>query len=539
MTAFFVRTDRSVAGPFTGVELREAALAGIIRHDAVISGAAEGPWYRASDIGLFSDKNIALPHPPDTSVPLYQVRGMHGAFQGPFKLRELIGFAARGMLPADALLQSNRSSDWIPARRIRILSACLNGDLVLIDDSGNVILRSTAAANPRDGADVQATRAPIEVAKSVSTNDRTAIASSISRDEAEFGERLSIQQESVDHASDKSPSVFAQVWERIRIREWFPWDLRFLIRPRLAIQLVCLVLVFAGVASAFSFWKQIGLRRDQIIGDWTGMANSDQNELPTFGLSLRADGRCVMFNTQGPSWTGDFVWAQRSDDQNGFEQMAPFSTVFDQVAPQHQAGNIMPTDGYIRLKGFVKEPPIIDGRSVRDLFLRRDGDTLRIGYLASVHWTQQTKRMEAGWMTATAWRTSRADLATELRSLAKDLRVPTDQFGGATPMHLSEAIDAVHQGIPSTAGSSEAMLHECLAYSSTVSTGYLLANYGLPDEARRIYRFEIPQLRGGPSFDGSQVVRYGELKFIFSAEGQLRYLMLVPNLGRQARSASE
>ena len=145
MTEFFVLTDRYIVGPLTGVELREAALAGILRHDGIVGGSREGPWYSAADIGLFSEKKAALPHPPDIHVPQYQVRGMPGAFQGPFKLRELIGFAARGMLPADALLQGDDSDEWIEVRRYRVLAAVLAGELVVVDESGNVVVRNAMA----------------------------------------------------------------------------------------------------------------------------------------------------------------------------------------------------------------------------------------------------------------------------------------------------------------------------------------------------------------------------------------------------------
>jgi hypothetical protein len=335
--------------------------------------------------------------------------------------------------------------------------------------------------------------------------------------------------ESVKEPAVGSPSKLAQLWTRLQIREWVPWDLRGTIRPRLAMQLVCLMLLFAGVASAFSFWNRIALDREQVIGDWIGVA-AEPSEYPPFGLSLRADGQCVVFNTGGDSWTGDYVWEERSDDQSGFESISPFSTEFDQVSPQHQVGNVLPTDGYIRLQGFVKDPPVIDGHPVRDLFLRRDGNRLRIGYITSVHWTRQDKTVEAGWMDAIESRTAPRDIAFELRSLEKEVRVPAELFGGETPMHLSEAIDAVRLGIASPHGAAESTLHECLTYSATVTAGYLLANYGLPDEARRIYRFEIPQLRNGPSFAGAQIVRYGDLKFVFSPAGELLYLVLVPSI---------
>jgi hypothetical protein len=103
MTEFFIKTDAGVLGPFSGVELRELALAGILRPDSNLSATAHGPWQLAGSAGLFSEKKTPLPHPSDVQLTRYQVRGMAGAIQGPFKLRELIGFAARGMLPAETI----------------------------------------------------------------------------------------------------------------------------------------------------------------------------------------------------------------------------------------------------------------------------------------------------------------------------------------------------------------------------------------------------------------------------------------------------
>lgn len=527
MAGFFVRIDRAVAGPFTGIELREAALAGIIRHDAVIGGSTEGPWFKAADVGLFSDKQTPLPHPAGTIVPQYQARGMPGAFQGPFKLRELIGFAARGMLPGDALLQSNRSSEWIPVRRIRVLSACLDGELVLLDDDGKVVLR-TASTDSR-AVDATHTRAPIEVAKSVRQDDVTTVASKISRDRDDASDARWTNPPPSEEPEEKAPSRLSLAWARLRSVDWVPSVVRTSLRPRLAMQLACVMLLFAGAASAYSYWNQIALDPEQVIGNWIGVT-PESSEHPPFGLSLRSDGRCVIFNTTGDCWTGDYIWEDRIIDQSGFASMSPFSTQFDQASPQHQVDKVLPTDGYIRLQGFVKDPPVIDGHPVRDLFVRREGEQLRVGYITSVSWTPESKTVEAGWMETVESPTVTRDMATELRGLDKDLRAPTELFGGASPLHLSEAIDAVRLGIPSPHSSSEAPLHECLTFSSTVTAGYLLANYGLPDEARRIYRFEIPKLRGGPSFHGAQIVRYGELKFVFSPRGELLYLALVPSI---------
>ncbi len=531
MTAFFVQTDRCISGPFTGVELREAALAGIIGPDAVVGGSQQGPWFRATDIGLFSEKKTPLPHPPGTHIPHYQVRGMSNAFQGPFKLRELIGFAARGMLPADALVQSDCSDNWVRARRYSVIAACLNGELVLTDGTGKLVLRSNVLAknsNPEDT--LQGARAPIELAKTVDASEVAKVPPPPPISQT-HGVAVAQPEPQRIHApeleSTRPPSRLAQMWSSrvVPIREALADLLGRLAHPRLAIQLVCLVLVFAGVASAFSFWKQMSMRRDEAIGDWVCMP-SDNGEL-SFGISLRADGRCVIFNMRGASWSGDFDWVQRRDDSNGFQQIAPFSTVFDQLGPTHQAGPIKPTDGYIHLSGFVKEPPMIDGHPVRDLFLRREGDQLRLGYLTSVDWTEHTKSMQAGWMTATKLNNKRPDVGGKLQTIEPELPVPTADFGGQKPMHISKAIDAVQEGVPSGSGAAQTFVYGTLTYSNKVNAAYLLKHFGLPDEARPLFPFEVPEMRNGPSFEGVQLVRYGDLKFFLSNDGQLRYLSLV------------
>jgi hypothetical protein len=111
MAAFFIRTDAVASGPFTGVELREAAMAGILSPDSMIAGAPEGPWILASNAGLFSEKRVALPHPPNVAVPQYQVRGMPGAFQG----RRRIAKRRNGSLGSCG---ANQDSVGLPAWRV-------------------------------------------------------------------------------------------------------------------------------------------------------------------------------------------------------------------------------------------------------------------------------------------------------------------------------------------------------------------------------------------------------------------------------------
>ena len=524
MSTFYLLTDHAVAGPFSGLELREAALAGILRHDGIVGASAQGPWYKASDIGLYSEKKTPLPHPPDTSVPQYHVRGMPGAFQGPFKLRELIGFAARGMLPPDALIQVDETDTWEEVRRFRMLSAVLKGALVLVDDRGKLLVRNISAADPEKHLQVEGTHAPIDLVQAADMHEATSRERTASDDEApdEQWTAPSIAF-GPGETSAPAPSKVASLWSACRQRmprpqRWIP--------PRLAIQIVCLLLVFAGVASAFTYWKQLGLQRDAVIGDWIAYDPLGEQDSPVCGISLKPDGQCVIFNATGDSWTGDFVWESWRRDSSEFHPASPVSTVVSQPSPTHRVGTIESTDGFVRLQGFVKDPPQIDQHPVRDLFLRRDSDRLFVGYLTAVHWTSEETRMEAGWMQMNRWMAPRPDPVAELRRLEVELPVPVGEFGGEKPPHLSAAIDAAQRGV-SGGESEDVILHESMAYSLKVDAAYLLQHYGVPDEARRIYRFEIPNLRNGPSFDGAQVVRYGRLKFFLSSDGRLRYVAYV------------
>ncbi len=161
------------------------------------------------------------------------------------------------------------------------------------------------------------------------------------------------------------------------------------------INALCVLLAVAGIGAAYSYWRNMGMSPNEILGDWVGGGESG---VPAFGISFRADHSCVVFSTQGESWSGDYAWATRTDDGSGFTEIDPFSAVVDKIDAAHQSGPVLPTDGYIRLRGFIEDPPMIGGHRIGDCFLRRDGENLRIGYLSNVTWTQSAKTMEAGWM---------------------------------------------------------------------------------------------------------------------------------------------
>ena len=134
---------------------------------------------------------------------------------------------------------------------------------------------------------------------------------------------------------------------------------------------------------------------------------------------------------------------------------------------------------------------------------------------------------QGGWMTAIKLQSKRPNVTAKLKTIAEELPVPIGSFGGQTPLHLSKAIDAVQQGVPVIGGSKSEFAHETPTYSIKVNAAYMLKHFGMPDEARTLFPFEVSNLRGGHSLQDAQLVRYGDLRFLFSIEGELRYLAMV------------
>ncbi len=540
MTAFFVKTEQSSAGPFTGVELREAALAGIVGPQCQIGGGPNGPWVKAEDAGLFSEKKLPLPHPPGTTVPQYQVRGMQGGLTGPFKLRELIGFAARGMLPTDAMLKSDSSHEWISLDRIPVLVACLCGQLVVLGESGKVHLRTRSASTGQattSSQAVEATLAPVQATKSI---DITTSSAHVRRDTAApepqlvivGDEGLVIEEDEVDTVteteldeSDKSAESGesgASKRRRLRLPE-FRFDLPASLRPRLIVNVLCLLIAFVGIGGAYSYWRHIAMSSHEILGDWIGGGKAG---IPVFGLSFREDGSCVIFNTQGECWSGDYAWATRSDDSAGFQDIDPFSAEVDKIDPADEIGPVQPTDGYIRLRGFVEDPPMIGRHRVGDCFLRRENETLRIGYLANVTWTQTAKTLDAGWIAVRPLQVNKGvDVMTDLESMEFE-QPPVRGYSVEKSAHISAAITALKNSQETDALDGD-VDNGSTCYSIAVDAEYLLRTYGIPDEARPLYPFEIPQLSLGQSFEGSQIVRYGKLKLFVRSDGTLQYVSIM------------
>ena len=528
MTAFFVRTDDSAAGPFTGVELREAALAGIVRHDSQIGAGPQGPWTKAGDAGLFSQNKLPLPHPRGTRVPTYQVRGMQGGLTGPFKLRELIGFAAHGMLPSDAMLNSEISEEWISLERIGVLAACLSGSLVLLGESGKVHLRTRSGTTEGSRGDHtrEAVHAPGERSKSIDVTQATLTPTR----QQDVPQRLNVDDEDLEiEAAATAATSAAEVpaeastastsRRRLRLPE-LPFQLPNAIPRRLIIHAAWLLLIIVGFGGAYSYWRNIGMGAGEIVGDW--IVDGDAGTI--FGVSFREDGTLVVFNAAGNSFTGDYVWAHSSTAE--FRSGTPFTMKIDERSEGHQAGTIEPTDGYIRLRGFVDELPRFGGHALVDCFLRRDGANLNIGYLTKVTWTQTEKMIEAGWMHARPAQGSSANIIDALAQIEKE-RLPVGDHEVADVPHIAEAInqlrsstemDALDGDVNSGSG----------CYSHVVNAAYLLKNFGMPDEARPLRPHEVPYAAsGGPAFQGAQVVRYGQLTLILRMDGTVQHIAII------------
>jgi len=477
MAAFFIRTDAVASGPFTGIELREAAIAGILRPDSVIAGAPEGPWILASDAGLFSEKRVALPHPPEVSVPQYQVRGMPGAFQGPFKLRELIGFAARGMLPSDALLQSDASEPWVPVERIKILSACLQGELALIDQRGNVIRRAVhPTAQPLSMA---AARAPVEVSRSADSRDSTAFAST-SEEATVVPSPSSVA--SKKQAVNVSPVSESQSgWLRVHLQDLRSRvsDLSRINDGMIGRRILFLSLGLVGIlilASAVFRWRNLSMQRTQLLGEWIGNSPSRDGGTPfQFGIAFRPDGHCVVFNPTGASWTGDFQWIERIDQAEGLQKIEAFTVSIDTAEPQHSLDIVRSSDGYLRFFGPNDNAPTIDGHRVADAFVRRENQTLLVGYLTTVQYSPGKKQLQAAWIATTlASKAMAGSLGPEARELS--VMKPTE----------------------------------------------LLAAFGVPDEARPAYPFEIPSARRDGQDSNAQMLRFMNKKWMLYSDGRMK-----------------
>ena len=557
MTAFFIKTDTSAVGPFTGIELREAALAGILNPDSVIGGDPNGPWLRAVDVGLFSDKRLPLPHPPNTTVPQYHIKGLLVKADGPFKLRELIGFAARGMIRPDAHLQSNVAPEWFPINGIPMLKAVLKGDLVMLGEDGKVVRRvhveSQQVGQPASEKFAPPSRAPQIVAADAPTQEpaekssQTQIRQSVAPIDAvprvasstpsrlssgsfqqptadsDFGdendEEYLAEQEALRRKGEEARELAQQEYggkekPKKKLEISLPDFSRLKkISPKVLIKPIAAILVVAVLGIGAYAINKMGLRQEHIIGSWIA---SDQ----TFAISFNEDGTCVCFNINGKSWSGEYEWVER---RNLTKPDLNESSVIGEVSAGDELGEVKSGDGYLRLRSSAIEPNFIGTREVNDCYVRMDGEDLKIGYPTAASFSGGGK-IEAGWMTVQRVPIGGVDVLSELMIMefedppSPDYSIP----------HVSEVI--INLVSMYETGEYDKSFASSPCYSEKVNASYLLSNYGAPDEARPLYPQELSVLSKEKDFDfsESQMARYGVIKMILSNDGRLQYLILMP-----------
>ncbi len=426
MSAFFIKTDTAAIGPFSDVELRELAFSGLLRPESNIATSPDGTWQTAQSIELFSFQRLPVPHPQGTVLPHFEVQGLPSAFHGPFKLRELFGFAARGMLPPDALIKSEAWEEWLPALRFPTLVLCLNGDLAMLGPDGQLVLRATG--NSRTALNLVGARAPMEVAHQAAAARRAAVLDDKPPRPAIIDEGYEAEQATI-HAANATAqakatadanakakamaSVAAKVAGETRpeassfgkrlallggkftIPNWvrpIAWSKRTTL-----LAVVLMLLLVGGVAYAYS--RKQPTPRDHVIGKWVGIASdSSSKDQPSFGISLHDDGNCEVFNASGPAWQGDYFYSDKHDLSRFYDSLMPVNSVVDSIEPVHDSDQVQSSDGYIRFVSIDGTFPVIDGHPVREAFVRLGEDQLKLGYLATVNWTADEKILEAGWI---------------------------------------------------------------------------------------------------------------------------------------------
>lgn len=583
MNAFFLRTDDSSAGPFTGVELREAALSGIIDANSRVGGQPGGPWITASNAGLFSEKMVPLPHPPGVHIPRYQVQGMPGAFQGPFKLRELIGFAARGMLPTDAQLQSDLAPDWISVNRIPILTATLSGQLVLVEADGTLHrravvsetssrVRNTTTTKPADPPQPRQHGAVNSTDNSGRPAKRTASAESKhaavfepqaithSADASDATTRSSgrwLEDEPADSHPHRSANLDQQStiggdqdtvsdhlvmslvrriqsWVKSRQHQNAARTEASSFGKRLA--LVATVLLFVlGSGVAYFRWQATGMQPTAIVGDWTSVDESVSGESgPAIGISFRSDGTCVLFNPDGESWSGDYEWIERSVPTA--MTSLNLSSIITEIDAAHQPADVLPTDGYLRLNAVGGSLARLGTVQVGDLFVRRNKQQLMIGYPASIDWASGERIMRAGWIslspsaeaqldrspdghTKESMKSADDSVALALAELMPDPSRDSDVSLAA--IDIAAAIRELVKRGPSAG--SDVQDNAIETYSNVVDGDYLLRHFGVPDEARGLFGFEKERFPDRSGSDATQLIRYGLLRLVLSDDGRVRF----------------
>jgi hypothetical protein len=577
MAAFYIRTVQGSIGPFTGIELREAAFAGVVCPTSEIGPGPKGPWTRASSTGLFNELGGALPHPDGTVVARYHIRGLRQFSRGPLRLRDLIVLSVRRQIHDDAQLQSDLSGNWIPIQRIHILRACLLGELHFpatkhgspgdtfhlavnqsdrhdsgcfdrepeSDFDGEVSLappEGHSNADQRHNADLNEKVAAVvsenppprtnskseysetpkpEPQRSISEDSAapdSAAPDSAIGDESEDEPVSEIERTINEHLEQLNrPTLLGNptaIEKRIPLREQIAKHRKQILRTTIAFVAVALLSLFGW----YFFFR--GTQLSQVMGNWV-------NDGGTIGLRITDDGHCLAFNTSGQSWTGSFNWIQRSKGASGIEFIQPAEPIAGMMGPNLDQLPYRYRDARIGWNCPKDQVTVIGNHIVFESFLRRSGNELMAGFLTGNH--RNTDSALANWIRFQRESVPESDIVSDLAFC--EVEPPIDLASRQLP-HLSRAISllmAAQDGSAKDASMTEkaAMInHGCLCYSSHVNAKYLLANYGIPDEAKALTESEIALFPEAPDFRGSQQVRYDSLVLILDAEGIVRHCSL-------------
>ena len=160
MADFYYQSGKDVIGPLTGIQLRDAAIAGHVVLDTLVSNSAQGPWSLALRMkGLFDERGSPLPHPreaqqlisepriasgavdttpPPLPPPVHEPTpagpgkevGSHMATQwfyqtsegqqsGPVDSRELRRLAEAGIVSPETLIRQGASGRWVRGEKVR------------------------------------------------------------------------------------------------------------------------------------------------------------------------------------------------------------------------------------------------------------------------------------------------------------------------------------------------------------------------------------------------------------------------------------
>lgn len=442
-----------MTGPYTGLELRTAASAYLILPDTRIARTADGPWTRAADIGLFLDKNVPLPNLPQPALPAFRLTRVNEALEGPFELQELIDFAVRKILPREAEVQPLGHLDRIPVSQFRILDACLSGKLY----------RDPTPAKPH--SDESSVVAPPPVGSPpVAPNTPP-------HDGAQLPVTLSVQHaDLMTEPEDDLELILSDYREQLR-RDF---------RERSANRSAPLFKVaYAGwavmllVVSVWVWWimqpSPLRTDRNEVIGNW-GLIPS-QEKAAAFGISFKEDGTCVVFNSDGDCWSGDFQWFDDAASEARIRSLSPTQGKDIDIPSHHYRFAVQDSDGYVRLEGgSLRKPPMLGTQPIRECFLRQDDSYLWMGYLINVDPTSDNPSLDVGWVSL--WP---CNPAASFGTLDKD----------------------------------------------TWGTN-LLARYGVPDEARPLDPLEVTANSDPKLAEPRSLVRYGETRLTLFADSSVR-----------------